>query len=242
MLFVHNGIKPKGPSHTVHSQQSTPCAASNQIQITDKGVAMKNRWIVQTAGAAALLLTATAALAQSLPGDTGRMMGGIMPAGGPPRGGPPGGGPPGGGPPGGGQQAKVPSLPIALALQAAQAIAEGCKQYGLGLAIVDAKGVPRLVYIPDQSQSSHTYTAIRKAYTAVTYKVLTSTLVAKAQTDPAFAAQIRADPNLMAFKGGIPLFQNGQLIGAIGVSGAEPGGHDEECGLIGYAAIKSQLQ
>jgi uncharacterized protein GlcG (DUF336 family) len=140
------------------------------------------------------------------------------------------------------QQSKVPAPPIALALEAAQAIAQGCKQYALGLAVVDAKGLPRLVYIPDQSQSSHAYTAIRKAYTAVTFKVLTSTLVAKAQTDPAFAAQIRADPNLMAFKGGIPLFENGQLIGAIGVSGAEPGGHDEECGLIGYNAIKSQLQ
>jgi len=196
---------------------------------------MKNRWIVRIAGAAALVLPSmfAGALGQSLPGDTGRMMGGIMPAGRPP------------GPPGGGamrMQAKVAAPPLALALEAAQAIAEGCKQYGLGVAIVDAKGEPRLVYIPDQSQSGHAYTAIRKAYTAITFKVPTSQLVAKAQTDPAFAAQIRADPNLMAFKGGLPLFQGGKLVGAIGVSGAEPGGHDEECGLIGYNAIKSQLQ
>lgn len=194
---------------------------------------MNNRWTVQILGAIALVLPAALApaLAQALPGDTGRMMNGIMPTGAAPRA-------PGGGPM---RQAKAPAPPIELALEAAQAIAEGCKQYGLGIAVVDAKGEPRLVYIPDQSQSSHAYTAIRKAYTATVFKVPTSQLVAKAQTDPAFAAKIHADPNLMAFKGGLPLFKDGQVIGAIGVSGAEPGGHDEECALIGYNAIKSQL-
>ena len=64
----------------------------------------------------------------------------------------------------------------------------------------------------------------------------------KAQTDPAFAAKIHADPNLMAFKGGLPLMEDGQVVGAIGVSGAEPGGHDEECAMIGYNAIKSRLR
>ena len=195
---------------------------------------MKNRWIVQLPGAAALLLSATfaAALGQSLPGDTGRMMGGIPPAGPQPR------------PPGGRMMmpAKAPAPPLKLALQAAEAIAEGCHQYGLGIAVVDSKGAPRLVYIPDQSTSGHAFTAIRKAYTAITFKVPTSTLVTKAQTDPAFAAKIHADPNLMAFKGGLPLTEDGQVIGAIGVSGAEPGGHDEECAMIGYNAIKSQLR
>jgi uncharacterized protein GlcG (DUF336 family) len=195
---------------------------------------MKHRWSVHLAGAVlALPMMLVPALGQSLPGDNGRMMGGIFPANLPPM-------PPGGG--GMPQQAKVPAPPITMALQAAQAIAEGCKQYGLGVAVVDAKGEPRLVYIPDQSQSDHAYTAIRKAYTAVTFKVRTETLVVKAQTDPVFAAKIKADPNLMAFKGGIPLFKGGQLIGAIGVSGAEPGGHDDECGMIGYNAIQSQLQ
>jgi uncharacterized protein GlcG (DUF336 family) len=33
-----------------------------------------------------------------------------------------------------------------------------------------------------------------------------------------------------------------KLVGAIGVSGAEPGGHDEECGLVGLEKIKSDLK
>jgi uncharacterized protein GlcG (DUF336 family) len=64
----------------------------------------------------------------------------------------------------------------------------------------------------------------------------------KAQQDPKFAAKVRADPNLITFGGGIPLKVGNEIVGAIGVGGAEPGGHDEECGLKGLAAIKDQLK
>jgi uncharacterized protein GlcG (DUF336 family) len=136
----------------------------------------------------------------------------------------------------------VPAPPIDLALQAAQAIVQGCKQYKLGLAIVNAEGVPILVYIPDGSDAGHAYTAIRKAYTAIKYKVPSSQLMEKAARDPQFAAEIQADPNSIAFKGGIPLKAGDSIIGAIGVSGAEPGRHDEECGMMGLAKIQDQLK
>jgi len=138
--------------------------------------------------------------------------------------------------------AAAPALPIELALQAAQAIAQACKQYPLGVAVVNSEGAPILVYIPDGSEAAHTYTAIRKAYTTVKFKVPTSDLTIRAAQDPHFAATIKADSNLIAFKGGIPLKAGDDLIGAIGVSGAEPGGHDEECGMIGIAKIKDQLR
>jgi uncharacterized protein GlcG (DUF336 family) len=136
----------------------------------------------------------------------------------------------------------APALPIELALQAARAIAQACKQYPLGVAVVNSEGAPILVYIPDGSEAAHTYTAIRKAYTTVKFKVPTSDLTIRAAQDPHFAATIKADPNLIAFKGGIPLQAGNDIIGAIGVSGAEPGGHDEECGMIGIAKIKDQLK
>jgi uncharacterized protein GlcG (DUF336 family) len=129
-----------------------------------------------------------------------------------------------------------------LALQAARAIAQACKQYPLGVAVVNSEGVPILVYIPDGSEPAHTYTAIRKAYTTVKFKVPTSELTIRAARDPHFAATVKADPNLIAFKGGLPLRAGNTIIGAIGVSGAEPGGHDEECGMIGIASIKDQLE
>jgi uncharacterized protein GlcG (DUF336 family) len=138
--------------------------------------------------------------------------------------------------------AAAPAPPIELALQAARAIAQACKQYPLGVAVVNSQGAPILVYIPDGAEAAHTYTAIRKAYTTVKFKVPTSDLTIRAAQDARFAATIKADPNLIAFKGGIPLRAGNDIIGAIGVSGAEPGGHDEECGMIGIARIKDQLK
>jgi uncharacterized protein GlcG (DUF336 family) len=108
--------------------------------------------------------------------------------------------------------------------------------------VVNAAGQPTFVYIPDGSRASHTFMAIRKAYSATVYKANTSTMVTKAQEDPAVQAQIHADPNLIAYSGGILLKSGDKIIGALGVSGSEPGHHDEECGMIGIAAIKDQLK
>jgi uncharacterized protein GlcG (DUF336 family) len=129
-----------------------------------------------------------------------------------------------------------------LALKAAQATVEGCKQFHLAVAVVNAEGVPILIDVPDGTQASHAYMALRKAYSAVTLKSSTSQYVTKAQQDPEVAARIKADPNLMAFSGGILLKVGDDIVGAIGVSGAEPGAHDEECGLIGFDKIKGELK
>ncbi len=136
----------------------------------------------------------------------------------------------------------APAPSLALALKAAEAISDACKQYPLGVAIVDSQGVAKLIYVPDRSEAWHGYSAVRKAYTAVTFQTDTSKLVTRAQSDPDFAAKVKADPNLQAFSGGIVLKVGDKVIGAIGVSGAEPGGHDEECGLAGLAKIKDELK
>lgn len=170
-----------------------------------------------------------------LPGDNGRMRDGVLPSGPPPGAAP--GSPPMTMPR---STARAPS--IALAVEAAEAIASGCKQYALGVAVVDSTGEPILVYLPDGSRPDHGYTAIRKAYTAVKMKTDTTALVEKAQKDPDFAAIIKSDPNLMAFHGGLLLKAGTEVIGAIGVSGAEPGGHDDECGTIGLMKIKDRLK
>ena len=182
--------------------------------------------------AAGLLIIATSAVAApgALPGDQGRFANGVQPVNPPPR------------PPGPMPRATVRAPSIQLALEAAQAIARGCRQYPLGVTIVNAQGAPILIYIPNGSDPSHGYTALRKAYTAITFRAPTSQLVKKAQQDPQLAARIEADPNLMAFSGGLLLKAGDEIIGAIGVSGAEPGGHDEECGLIGWRRIKGRLR
>jgi uncharacterized protein GlcG (DUF336 family) len=184
------------------------------------------------AGMAATLLSASVLGAGvALPGDTGRPNEGIPPLETAPR------------PP----NPNAPALPrapaISLALEAAQAIAEGCKQFKLGVAIVNSVGAPILVYIPDGSMTRHSFFAIRKAYSAVVFKVPTSEIADQAQKpDSDIAARIKADPNLVGYPGGLPLKVGNEIVGAIGISGADPNPHNEECGQIGVKKIEARLK
>jgi uncharacterized protein GlcG (DUF336 family) len=135
----------------------------------------------------------------------------------------------------------APAPSIELALKAAQAIADACKQYPLAVAVTDAEGVAKLIYVPDGSAGWHGYGAVRKAYTAITFKSDTSAVIKKKE-DPEIADKFKADPNLQAQSGGLLLMVGDKIVGAIGVSGAEPGGHDEECGLAGREKIKGDLK
>jgi uncharacterized protein GlcG (DUF336 family) len=137
----------------------------------------------------------------------------------------------------------VPRGPaLDLALEAAKAIVEACKGYHVGVSIIDSGGTPKLYYIPDGTDGSHAYTGFRKAYTALTFKMPTSQVGALTKTDPAVVARIKADPNLLTFAGGMVLKAGDEVIGAVGVSGAEPSAKDEECGLVGIGKIKDRLK
>lgn len=74
------------------------------------------------------------------------------------------------------------------------------------------------------------------------FKANSSTIVQKAREDAATMEKFKADPNLQAQSGGLVLMAGDRLLGAIGVNGAEPGGHDEECGLVGLEKIKGDLK
>ena len=194
---------------------------------------MKGRFRFLLAGAALMMpVAATLAADAALPGDRGPM-GRPMPPGAPRPAGPP--------------PVRQPDVvaagpSIAVALKAAQAIADACKQYPFALAVTDSEGVAKLIYVPDGSAAWHGYSAVRKAYTAIALKSDTSKVVSKVRDDAQLAEKFKADPNLQAQSGGLLLMVGDKIIGAIGVSGAEPGGHDEECGLVGREKIKNDLK
>lgn len=129
-----------------------------------------------------------------------------------------------------------------LSVEAAKAIVEACKGYHVSVSIIDSSGTPKLYYVADGADGAHAYTGFRKAYTVLTFKMPTSQVGAAAGTDAAVAAKIKADPNLLSFAGGLLLTVGDQVIGAIGVSGAEPSAKDEECGLVGINRIKGRLK
>jgi uncharacterized protein GlcG (DUF336 family) len=188
------------------------------------------KWIVTLALIAACVSASAAPPSGSgFPGDMGR----------------PGDGlpfPPGPMPPRPAQRPVPRALSIDLAVEAAKAIVAACKGYQVSVSIIDSAGTPKLYYIADGTDGSHAYSGFRKAYTALTFKMPTSQVGPLTKTDPDVAAKIKADTNLLTFAGGVPLKVGDEIIGAIGVSGAEPSAKDEECGLVGINKIKDRLK
>lgn len=131
---------------------------------------------------------------------------------------------------------------VDLALQAAQEAVAACAGSHVGIAIIDSAGTPKLYYVPDGTAGFHAYTGFRKAYTALTFKMPTSDVGALAKTDAAVAAKITADTNFLSFAGGVPIKVGDEIIGAIGVSGAEPSAIDERCANAGLEKIKTLLK
>ena len=79
--------------------------------------------------------------------------------------------------------------------------------------------------------------AIDKAYTAASFGLPTSQWHAALQThSEAVRDGIVRRPRFVAFGGGLPMMDNGQRIGGIGVSGGSEE-QDEACAQAGLAAI-----
>jgi len=210
------------------------------------------KMVVRVLGAMALTVLGGTVIAQS-PASGG------PPPGGPPPGGPPdlknpgnaNGPPPGplpgapGGPPLGPRPPDVVarSVPIDVAVDLARAIVVSCKGYHVGVSILDAAGTPKLYYIPDGTGGTHAYTGYRKANTALAFRMPSGKVAAMAQAEPAIAAKLAADGNnYVTWAGGVLIMAGTEVIGAVGVSGAEPSAKDEACAIEGLKKVQSRLK
>jgi len=116
-----------------------------------------------------------------------------------------------------------PTITLRLAMQALGAAVDFAEQAGLrvSLAILDASG--QLIHsahmdgAPRPSQAI----ALNKALTAAGFGVSTSVWQERLQkTSAAVREGLPLQPQLALFGGGEPFLHDGQVIGAIGVSGA----------------------
>jgi uncharacterized protein GlcG (DUF336 family) len=138
---------------------------------------------------------------------------------------------------------RVPTVTFDAALTAAQAALAECRKRGavVAIAVVDRSGVP-VVMLRDPLAGMHTPdTAVRKAWTAVSFRGSTTDLIA-ATAPGGPSAGIRGLPNVAVLGGGLPLQAAGSLVGAIGVSGAPSGDIDDACGNAGIRAIRDALE
>lgn len=134
------------------------------------------------------------------------------------------------------------SLSPEVALEAAQAALRKCRDNGfqIAVAVVDRAGQPQ-VMLRDRFAGLHAPdTAVRKAYTAVSFRTATSELVKSVrsgQLEPGLAQL----PHVAMLGGGLMIEAGGSLLGGIGVSGAPGGDKDEECAKAGLDAIRDKI-
>lgn len=130
-----------------------------------------------------------------------------------------------------------------LAIEAAQAAMGDCRQkgYQVAVSVADRFGILQ-VTIRDQLAGPHTPdTAYRKAWTSVSFRSETSALSKLTEAGEAWA--IRNVTGALPLGGGVRIAAgDGDMVGAIGVSGAPSGTKDEACAKAGIAAISSKIE
>ena len=129
-----------------------------------------------------------------------------------------------------------------LAIEAAQAAMSHCREngYQVAVSVTDRFGILQ-VTIRDQLAGPHTPdTAYRKAWTAASFRTDTLALAGMAESGPSWA--LRNVTGALPLGGGVRILAgDGDMVGAIGVSGAPGGSEDEACAKAGIEAIADEI-
>ncbi len=131
---------------------------------------------------------------------------------------------------------EMPRLTYAGAQRTAEAVASECAKRGVEpvCAVVDAGGDLLYLWRPDGAQLASVAVATDKARTAAIYRRPSKDFEEHAAGGRASALHLaRAVP----LQGGIPIVEDGQVIGAVGVSGASSANEDQELAVHGSQAL-----
>lgn len=138
-----------------------------------------------------------------------------------------------------GHVAAKPTLTLEGAKQVGEAAAKFAKDNGASpsIAVVDDGG--HLLYFvrPENSFAAGANVSIGKARTSAIFKKPTKDFE---DTINKGRFTMTALPDFTPLQGGIPIVHDGQLIGAVGVSGAKSAQQDEEVAKAGAAVLKTK--
>lgn len=125
------------------------------------------------------------------------------------------------------------TVSLADAESLAMAAIETCKAdgYNVSVTIVDRGGNIKVMKRMDNAGPHTLAGSHSKAYTALSSKNSTSTVMTNAQNNPAAANMKDIPPGFLLLGGGVPVKSGQEVIGAIGVAGAPSSNLDESCAL-----------
>ena len=135
---------------------------------------------------------------------------------------------------------KIPRLTVEASEKLAHAAMEACRKQGIqiGVTVVDRSGDPMAVLRDTLAPRVTLEVSRQKAYTAVNFNAVTSTM-ANRFTQPFSIGKVEG---LVFSAGGVPIEAAGNIVGAVGVSGAATGEQDEACAQAGISAIQFELE
>lgn len=137
----------------------------------------------------------------------------------------------------------------AMSIEMAETIAQGalerCRElnFHVSVSVIDASGLLQ-AFLRDQPTGPHTIELSRKkAFTALTFanRWASSGEAAKAWNSTLGSPMPNVE-GTVGVAGGVPIKAGGEVIGAVGVSGAVGGANDEICGRAGIAKVAAELK
>jgi len=128
------------------------------------------------------------------------------------------------------------SLPTALTM--AQAAVAACQKEGIqiGVTVVDRNGIPQVVLRDTVAPPITLPISFGKAKASAMFGVAGSEMLSRANTP------VGSADGMVISAGSVPIQVGGNLLGAIGVSGAPSGETDEMCAKAGFEAVQDDLE
>ena len=133
------------------------------------------------------------------------------------------------------------NVSLEQAVDIVEAAIEFCKESDprISVAVLDREGQVRLLVRTNGANPHNLDLAVRKAYTAKTFKMSSADWAKRTAPGQDVEAQRQLEGTI-ALGGGVPIMIGRDAIGAVGVSGNSQTG-DEACARAGIAKIADQL-
>lgn len=125
------------------------------------------------------------------------------------------------------------SLAEAKQVVAAAEVEAAANNWAMVIAVVDSTGHLVVLHTMDGAQFGSIAIAQAKAQTAVDFK-RPSKVFEDAVAGGGFGVRVLSVPTMCALEGGVPLLNDGKIVGAIGVSGA----HSTQDGQVAAAGAR----
>ena len=134
-------------------------------------------------------------------------------------------------------------IPAALAAKEVAAAVDTCAKQGFPVtsALLDVDGVLQAELRGDGAGIHTVQVAHDKAYTAISFRINTSVMMANAEKAPPSPAVAKL-PNLILAPGGVVIKHGEEILGAISVSGVPNRTGDEACANAGLEIINDRLK